>query len=488
MKPIIISLFSVSFFLAASLWSAKAVVSLNHPNNKVGIHILQPAEIDLAAKLVNSHGGDWGYVTIPIQPTDRNLKKWTNFMVKAKKLHLIPILRITTIPLGGTWSQGQDTDLVDFANFLNELPWPTLNRYVIIFNEVNRAQEWGGQVDPQAYAQILKNAYLIFKQRSPNFFILPAGLDNALPNSSTSLSSRDYLKQMQEAIPDIWNYIDGWTSHAYPNPGFRASPYKTGWQSITSYRSELAFIKKSLPVFITETGWDQTKIKNPYFYYRKAWQIWLRDSRVKAVTPFLLQGGSGQYASFSFLTSDDQPTPAWQATYNLPKVKGEPPLAPKTLLSPSPQPSPSISNRIKYHSSLDFLLKIENFFRRLFNLPLKRTLNVKGNLLLVEVAKTDQQTKKGLSNRPNLGPNNGMLFVFSKAYKADFWMKNMNFPLDIIWLRQNKIVGFSLNLPPEGDRPQHIYSAPEPVDMVLEVPAGYVQKHQLEIGDTIKLL
>ena len=255
------------------------------PNNKVGIHILHPSEIDLAAELVNSHGGDWGYVTIPIQPTDRDKTKWTQFMLKTKQLHLIPILRITTLPHGGTWAQAQNTDLVDFANFLNELPWPIQKRYVIIFNEVNRSQEWGGKVDPVSYSHILKNAYLIFKQRSPHFFILPAGLDNALPDSATSLSSRTYLRAMQQAIPDIWNYIDGWTSHAYPNPNFIASPYKTGWQSITSYRQTLTFIKKNLPVFITETGWNQTKIKNPYFYYKKAWQIWLADNRVRAVTP-----------------------------------------------------------------------------------------------------------------------------------------------------------------------------------------------------------
>ncbi len=459
-------------------------------NNKVGIHILQPSEINLAAELVNSQGGDWGYVTIPIQPTDRDLSKWTQFMLQAKQLHLIPILRITTIPQGGTWAQAQATDLVDFANFLNELPWPIKNRYVIIFNEVNRDQEWGDHVDPQAYAQILKNAYLIFKQRSPNFFILPAGLDNALPDSTTSLSSRTYWQQMQTAIPNIWDYIDGWNSHAYPNPNFAASPYKTGWQSITSYRQELNFINKSLPVFITETGWDQTKIKNIYFYYQKAWQIWLNDPLVKAVTPFVLQGGQ-QFKAFSFLSPNGKPTPAWQATFDLPKIAGKPDLSSPQPISNPATISKSSHQNIKipsYHSPLNLLLKIENFFRQLLNLPIKQQLKIKDSFLLVEVAKTPKQIEKGLSHRSQLPPQSGMLFVFDHPYQAKFWMKNMRFPLDIIWIYQQHIVGFSLNLPPEGDHPKHIYLAPQPVDMVLEVPAGYVQKHKLKIGDTIELL
>ena len=179
------------------------------PNNKAGVHLLDPAEINEAAKLVNSNGGDWGYVTVPIQPTDRDKAKWQHFMEQAKSLHLIPIIRITTIPRGGTWSTGHDTDLVDFANFLGELDWPVENRYIILFNEVNRSAEWGGQVDPEKYASIVKNAYSIFKERSLDFFMLGPSLDSALPNTSTSLSAPNYLSRMAKADPLVWTYFDG---------------------------------------------------------------------------------------------------------------------------------------------------------------------------------------------------------------------------------------------------------------------------------------
>src|SRR5437870_877090 len=68
------------------------------PNNIFGIHILFPTEIEKATRLVNSNGGDWGYITIPIQYGDRNLEKWQDFMTNARQHHLIPIVRVATEP------------------------------------------------------------------------------------------------------------------------------------------------------------------------------------------------------------------------------------------------------------------------------------------------------------------------------------------------------------------------------------------------------
>jgi hypothetical protein len=78
---------------------AEAVVNpLASKNNFVGIHILFPTEIAQAKDLINSSGGDWGYVTIPIQITDRDLDKWQAFMDQCVQYHIIPILRIATEP------------------------------------------------------------------------------------------------------------------------------------------------------------------------------------------------------------------------------------------------------------------------------------------------------------------------------------------------------------------------------------------------------
>ena len=55
------------------------------PNNRVGVHILDPQEIHQAAKLVNSSGGSWGYVTIPIRSNDRDREKWIRFLITPKR-------------------------------------------------------------------------------------------------------------------------------------------------------------------------------------------------------------------------------------------------------------------------------------------------------------------------------------------------------------------------------------------------------------------
>jgi len=174
---------------------------LSVPNNKVGVHILHPEEITRATEIVNTNGGDWGYVTVPIQPTDRDKDRWQTFMDQARTLHLIPIVRVTTIPQGGTWATAEATDLVDFANFLNGLIWPIENRYIILFNEVNRAEEWGDQVNPGKYARIVKNARTIFQERNSGFFLLGPALDSALPDSKTSMSAANYLKAMEAEDP-----------------------------------------------------------------------------------------------------------------------------------------------------------------------------------------------------------------------------------------------------------------------------------------------
>ena len=459
------------------------------PNNKVGVHILNTSELDAAAKLVNNNGGDWGYVTIPIQPTDRDKVKWQDFMHKAKDLHLIPIIRITTIPQGGTWATGQDTDLVDFANFLNELDWPIVNRYIVLFNEVNRDTEWGGTVDPAKYAQIVKNARAIFKERSPDFFLLGPALDDALPNSLTSLSASNYLNQMSEADPMIWSYFDGWASHSYPNPGFAASPKKTGLQSLVGYKAEISLLHlTSKPVFITETGWDQAKIKGSQLttYWDTAWKIWQQDSNVVAVTPFVLQGGD-QFAPFSLLDSQNNYTGSGQSIFDLAKLPGLPKLSQP---SPSPTPTPVAAEpswSLPFFKNSHALIKLENLFRTIVGLPTKGFATLKDIPLTVELAETPSQWERGLSGRSNLEEGSGMLFIFPQYHVPIFWMKDMQFGLDMIWLSGGKVVDITVDAPkPVGDK-LPTYSPRQAVNMVLEVPAGWSAKNNITLGDQLTI-
>jgi len=458
-------------------------------NNLAGVHILNPEEIDDAAKLVNSNGGKWGYVTVPIQPSERNKDVWQRFMNRAKELQVIPLIRITTIPEGGTWEKADDTDLVDFANFLNELDWPIENRYIILFNEVNRETEWGGEVNPEKYASIVKNAYTIFKERSSDFFLLGPSLDSALPNSQTSLSAQNYLNRMAKFEPLIWTYFDGWSSHSYPNPAFSASPRKTGLQSIVGYKSEISLLSlASKPIFITETGWDQTKITIPNLksYWTQAWQIWQNDKNVIAVTPFILRGGE-QFSQFSLIDNSNNYTTSGQSIFDQSKLPGEPKLA-EIKAKPTSSPIATKSGwSLPFFENNPTLIRLENIFRVILGLPMKSKGTLKDIELSLELAQTPKQWETGLSNRTNLGDLDGMLFIFNHHHIPVFWMKNMQFPIDIIWLSDGRVVDITPSVPVSSADKLLTYSPREPINMVLETVAGWAATHDIVIGDMLYL-
>lgn len=319
---------------------------LEKPNNKVGIHILFVDELEEAGKLVNSSGGDWGYVTIPIQSGDRNLDKWQGFMDTAKKLHLIPLIRLATEGdyfNTKVWRKPNELDVVDFANFLNSLSWPTKNRYVIVFNEVNRGDEWGGQPSASEYANLLSFTVSVFKSKTPDFFVISSGFDNASANIiNSSVNEYTFIQQMNTAVPGIYNQVDGIASHSYPNPAFSKPPSQLDAMSIATYRHELSFLQslgtKKLPVFITETGWPRNAIADTTAsdYFTTAFESVWSDEDVVAVTPFLLRAHAGPFEPFSFLTTDNNKTEVYKKLESLSKIKGQPELSQATASGKTP--------------------------------------------------------------------------------------------------------------------------------------------------------
>lgn len=112
--------------------------------------------------------------------------------------------------------------------------------------------------------------------------------------------------------------------------------------------------------------------------------------------------------------------------------------------------------------------------------------------IAVEIADTPEKTTLGLSYRESLPENHGMLFIFPETHIPTFWMKGMNFPLDMIWIDENNIVvDITENVPqpspgtPEYELPH--YSPKVATKNVLEVNAGFVEKNGIEVGDTVKL-
>lgn len=105
--------------------------------------------------------------------------------------------------------------------------------------------------------------------------------------------------------------------------------------------------------------------------------------------------------------------------------------------------------------------------------------------LSVELADTAVARYKGLSGRASLEPDNGMLFVFPKLESESFVMRDMKFPLDIIFIANKQIVEIVANAQPEGNNPKMIYTSQEPVDYVLELNANYAAKHDFKVGTKV---
>ncbi|OGI87032.1 hypothetical protein A2995_00490 [Candidatus Nomurabacteria bacterium RIFCSPLOWO2_01_FULL_33_24] len=117
----------------------------------------------------------------------------------------------------------------------------------------------------------------------------------------------------------------------------------------------------------------------------------------------------------------------------------------------------------------------------------------RGNLIIngltipVIIANDTEKHIKGLSNRLLLPEDEGMFFVFEEPAEYMFWMKDMQFPLDIIWFSKDlEIIHLESNLPPET---YPDYFGPKKDSMyVLEVKAGFGTKNNLKIGDKAEFL
>ena len=129
------------------------------------------------------------------------------------------------------------------------------------------------------------------------------------------------------------------------------------------------------------------------------------------------------------------------------------------------------------------------FFRRSCNPPLPRERFTVGSVTFdVEIASTMAEQACGLSGRTGLAQGEGMLFPFGRPGVQSFWMKDMSFPLDMIWIGGGKVVGFEQNAPAPAPGTSlwrlPIYTSPSSTDSVLEVPAGIVAKDNIKVGDS----
>ncbi|MDP3988555.1 MAG: DUF192 domain-containing protein [Candidatus Levybacteria bacterium] len=104
------------------------------------------------------------------------------------------------------------------------------------------------------------------------------------------------------------------------------------------------------------------------------------------------------------------------------------------------------------------------------------------------IAKTGDETQIGLSKKTSIPQNQGMIFIFPKPDYYSFWMKDMKFPIDIIYINNNKIATIIPDAQPPKSQNESlpIFKPDEPADKVLEINAGLSKKYNFKKGDEVK--
>lgn len=320
---------------------------INFPVNKFGIHAFAGADqVDLASQLINTNGGDWGWITLTMNINHHDAGLWNSVFDACGQKHIIPIIQ-----LANDGAIPSDEQLRSMADFLHSLNWPTKLRFISVFNEVNASEYWGWEINPESYAQKLNTIIDLLRGENPEYFIMNGAFNASargghvvtdLGVATDYLSEDAFLQRMNAAVPGIFTKIDGWASHCYPHPAYTSQPLATATPALrdgmSSYKWELSLLSQygagGLPVFITETGWpheegtvfhaewhDQNTVAE---YYKIAMRdLYGPDARVVAVAPFILKYDG--YDNFAFVKPDGSRYPQWDAIASLPKTAGNPP-------------------------------------------------------------------------------------------------------------------------------------------------------------------
>jgi len=116
--------------------------------------------------------------------------------------------------------------------------------------------------------------------------------------------------------------------------------------------------------------------------------------------------------------------------------------------------------------------------------------SVAGHDFRVEIADTLAKQELGLSGHTPLAADEGMFFDFATSAPRFFWMKDMTFPIDLLWINKGVVTGFEENMQPEPGKTVFglkVYPSPGLSNQVLEVPAGTVARFGIKVGDEVNI-
>jgi len=120
-------------------------------------------------------------------------------------------------------------------------------------------------------------------------------------------------------------------------------------------------------------------------------------------------------------------------------------------------------------------------------LPITAEATIQDNIILLEIAQTPRQQAIGLMFRDDLPDNQGMLFPFSPPRPVQFWMRNVQFPLDMLFLYDGEIKAIAPSVPPCITQTCPTYGPEGAVDYVLELKGGQADALGLSIGDSVNI-
>jgi len=294
-----------------------------------------------------------GYVTQLVRLDDLDTVKWQQFLDLSAAYRFLPIVRLATVfeREANWWAApvpdedgGYQTVANDYVEFLAQLDWHGLTRLVVVGNEPNHGNEWGGVPHPADYARFLRDVAGRLYEWDDAVVVMNAGMDAYTPHTNGQpfvdgmvyMDSESFLQGMIASDPTIFHQIDAWASHPYPmgpfsapleqqtfqidylngaaNPNHLEPPAGVTNRGIQGYGWEMWWLAQhgiaDLPVYITETGWRFSDSLPPVqvaAYLDLAWQTWQDDDRVRAVTFFAFNGNPAEWGVHTnWLVLDEQ--------------------------------------------------------------------------------------------------------------------------------------------------------------------------------------
>lgn len=107
--------------------------------------------------------------------------------------------------------------------------------------------------------------------------------------------------------------------------------------------------------------------------------------------------------------------------------------------------------------------------------------------VFLKIADTPEKQYQGLMYVKQMPENYGMIFLFDRAEPRSFWMKNVEIPIDIIFLRNRKIINIHRNVQPNNRNKNRLYRSAYKSDCAIEVNAGFCDKYNVRPGDFVLL-